>query len=141
MAVPPGEDGTRVITSHPVTGLGIFASGEKKDAAFRFAEFVASKDMNAYWAAETGVLPANTDVTGESDLQHVDLAVGVLEDSNTKVVELPYYLPEFNAITKTDSEPLFQKVLLGELSAKDFLDQFAEKFTEAQAAYDERSGG
>jgi len=141
MAVPPGENGTRVVTSHPVTGLGVFAAGEKKDAAFTFAEFVASKDMNAYWAEETGVLPANTDVTSESDLQHVDLAVGVLEDSNTKVVELPYYLPEFNAITKTDSEPLFQKVLLGEMSAKDFLDQFAEKFTEAQAAYDERSGG
>lgn len=141
MAVPPGESGSRVVTSHPVTGLGVFASGDKKDAAFRFAEFVAGKDMNAYWAEETGVLPANTDVTSESGLQHVDLAVGVLEDPNTTVVELPYYLPEFNAITKTDSEPLFQKVLLGEMSARDFLDQFAEKFTEAQAAYDERSGG
>ncbi len=141
MALPPTEDGTRVVTSDPVTGIGVFAAGEKKDAAFKFAEFAASKEMNAYWSDETGVLPANTDVTSESDLQHVDLAISVLEDSNTKHVQLPYYLPEFNAITKTDSEPLFQKVLLGEMSAEDFLDQFDEKFTTAQSEYDERSGG
>jgi multiple sugar transport system substrate-binding protein len=56
-------------------------------------------------------------------------------------VQLPYYLPEFNAITKTDTEPLFQKVMLGQMSAKDFLDQFAGKFTDAQAKYKKRNGG
>jgi multiple sugar transport system substrate-binding protein len=65
----------------------------------------------------------------------------VLNDPSTNLVQLPYYLPEFNAITKTDAEPQFQKVLLGELSAKDFLDQMAGALTEAQKAYQERNGG
>lgn len=72
---------------------------------------------------------------------HVVEAQQVLNDPATKVVQMPYHLPEFNEITKTWAEPLFQKVLLGQLSAKDFLDQFAAKLTEAQAAYKQRNGG
>jgi multiple sugar transport system substrate-binding protein len=132
------------VVSNPVSGIGVFASGSHKDAAFKFAEFAASKASNSYWAEKTGQLPANSEVSGEAWLgqqQHIAEATKVLSDSSTKVVQLPYYLPEFNAITKTDTEPLFQKVLLGELSEKDFLDQFAAKFTEAQKKYKERNGG
>lgn len=144
MAVPKSAEGFRAVTSHPVSGIGMFASGKNKDAAFKFAEFAAGKAMNSYWSEKTGVLPANTEVSGEpwlANLQHIDEATKVLNDPATKVVQLPYYLPEFNAITKTDTEPLFQKVLLGEMSARDFLDQFAAKFTDAQAKYKQRSGG
>lgn len=143
IAVPKSATGARTVTTHPVTGIGVFATGKNKDAAFKFAEFAAGKAMNSYWAEKTGVLPANLEVSGESWLagqQHVAEATKVLNDPATKVVQLPYYLPEFNAITKTDTEPLFQKVLLGEMSARDFLDQFATKFTEAQATYKKRNG-
>lgn len=141
MVVPPAEDGSRTVTSHPVTGLGVFASGEQKDAAFKFAEFAAGKEMNSYWAEHTGVLPANTEVTDVAGLEHIAKATEVLNDPGTKLVQLPYYLPEFNSITKTDAEPLFQKVLLGEMSEKDFLDEIAGKLTDAEAAYQERNGG
>jgi multiple sugar transport system substrate-binding protein len=143
-AVPKSDNGTRTVVSNPVSGIGVFASGKNKDAAFKFAEFAASKAMNSYWAEQTGVLPANTEVNGEAwlkGLQHIAEATKVLADPSTKLVQLPYYLPDFNAITKTDTEPLFQKVLLGQMSAKDFLDQFAAKFTEAQAKYKQRNGG
>jgi multiple sugar transport system substrate-binding protein len=143
-AVPKSDNGARTIVSNPVSGIGVFASGKNKDAAFKFAEFAASKAMNSYWAEKTGVLPANTEVSGEPWLagqQHIAEATKALTDSSTKVVQLPYYLPEFNAITKTDTEPLFQKVLLGNMSAKDFLDQFAAKFTDAQAKFKQRNGG
>ncbi|HEV2784593.1 MAG TPA: sugar ABC transporter substrate-binding protein [Actinophytocola sp.] len=144
MAVPKAATGARTVTTHPVSGIGVFATGSKKDAAFKFAEFAAGKAMNSYWGEKTGQLPANTEVSGEawlSSAQHIGEATKVLNDPSTKVVQLPYYLPEFNAITKTDTEPLFQKVLLGEMSEKDFLDQFAAKFTEAQAKYKQRNGG
>ncbi|GAA5054027.1 multiple sugar transport system substrate-binding protein [Thermocatellispora tengchongensis] len=144
MAVPKSDSGVHAILSNPVTGVGVFATGEKKDAAFKFAEFVASKAMNSYWAEKTGVLPANTDVNGEpwlTSLQHIDMATKVLNDPATKVVQLPYHLPEFNSITKAETEPLFQKVLLGEMTAKAFLDEMANKLTAAQAAYKQRNGG
>jgi multiple sugar transport system substrate-binding protein len=144
MAVPKSDSGNRAVTSHPVSGIGVFAKGQNKDAAYKFAEFVSGKAMNSYWAEKTGVLPANTEVNGEPWLagqQHIAEATKVLNDSSTKVVQLPYYLPDFNAITKTDTEPLFQKVLLGQMSAREFLDQFAAKFTDAQAKYKQRNGG
>jgi multiple sugar transport system substrate-binding protein len=132
------------VVSNPVSGIGVFATGKHKDAAFTFAEFAAGKAMNSYWSEKTGVLPANTEVFNEpwlGKLQHIAEANKALNDSGTKLVQLPYYLPEFNAITKTDTEPLFQKVLLGQMSAQDFLNQFAAKFTDAQAKYKQRNGG
>jgi multiple sugar transport system substrate-binding protein len=144
MAVPKSDAGVQAILSNPVSGIGLFTSGKQKDAAYKFAEFAASKAMNSYWAEQTGVLPANTEVADEAWIQqsqHVSMAVKVLNDPATKIVQLPYHLPEFNAITKTDSEPEFQKVLQGSLPAKDFLDVLATKLTEAQAAYKQRNGG
>ena len=72
--------------------------------------------------------------------RRLDAAPPRVKTPATKVVQMPYHLPEFNEITKTWAEPLFQKVLLGQMSAKDFLDQFATKLTEAQAGYKERHG-
>ncbi|GAA2892203.1 sugar ABC transporter substrate-binding protein [Streptosporangium fragile] len=144
MAVPKSDSGVQAILSNPVAGIGVFSSGEKKDAAYKFAEFAASKAMNSYWAEKTGVLPANTEVNDEpwiSELQHISEAVRVLNDPATKVVQMPYHLPEFNAITKTDMEPEFQKVLQGSLTAKAFMDTFAAKLTEAQTSYKQRNGG
>ncbi|MFC4058156.1 ABC transporter substrate-binding protein [Planomonospora corallina] len=144
MALPKSGSGVHTVLSNPVTGIALFAAGEKKEAAFKFAEFAASKAMNSYWAEKTGLLPANVEVNDEAwlrDLQHISTAVKVLNDPATKVVQMPYYLPEFNTITKTDAEPQFQKVLLGQLPAQDFLDGMAAKLTEAQAAYAERTGG
>jgi multiple sugar transport system substrate-binding protein len=142
-AVPKSDNGTRTVVSNPVSGIGVFGTGKHKDAALRFAQFAAGKAMNSYWAEQTGQLPANSDVAGEAWLsgqQHIAEATKVLNDPGTKVVQLPYYLPEFNSITKTDTEPLFQKVLLGQLSARDFLDQFAGKLTDAQAKFKQRNG-
>jgi ABC-type glycerol-3-phosphate transport system substrate-binding protein len=142
-AVPKSATGNRAVVSNPVSGLGVFGTGKHKDAAIKFVQFAAGKAMNSYWAEQTGQLPANSDVAGEGWVtaqQHIGEAAKVLNDSGTKVVQLPYYLPEFNSITKTDTEPLFQKMLLGQLSAKDFLDQLAAKLTEAQAKYKQRNG-
>ncbi len=41
---------------------------------------------------------------------------------------------------KADNEPLFQKVLLGEMSAKDFLDKLAEQLNAAQADWKKQKG-
>ncbi|GAA0399838.1 sugar-binding protein [Acrocarpospora corrugata] len=140
----PAEGAGRVVLSNPVAGIGVFASGKNKDLAFKFAEFAASKAMDSYWADKTGVLPANTEVNGEawiSERQHIASAVEVLNDPATKIVQMPYYLPEFNAITKTDAEPVFQQVLLGEAPASKLLDQIAAALTEAQAGWKQRNGG
>lgn len=139
--LPKSADGVQIMLSNPVSGLGVFSTGRQRDAAFRFAEFAASRASNSFWAQQTGQLPANDRVLGEAWLKQDEplvTATKVLSDPATRVVQMPYYLPEFNSITKAETEPLFQEVLRGDLPAKAFLDTLASKLTAAQAKYEVR---
>ncbi len=68
------------------------------------------------------------------------MAQQAVNDPGTRIVQLPYYLPEWNSAGKGETEPVFQKLLLGEVSAKDFCDQFEEKLNKAQADWRQRNG-
>ncbi|MEV0827175.1 ABC transporter substrate-binding protein [Nonomuraea rubra] len=138
-SVPKSDTGPQTVLSNPVGGVAVFSASENKEAAAKLAEFFAAKEMGGYLAEQTGVIPANTDVPASS-AAHITEAQRVLNDPATRVVQMPYHLPEFNQITKTWAEPQFQKVLLGQASAKAFLDEFAAKLTEAQAGYKQRNG-
>lgn len=137
---PSGGDGKRTVVSNPVDGLGVFRSSENKAAAWKFVEFAASAEMNSLWNEEAGQIPAHTDAADAEWVRRappVRDAMRVLDDSATTLVQLPYYLPDWNHLSKADSEPDFQKVLLGEMSAQEFLDSLAEKLNEAQAEWSE----
>ncbi|MBC6458218.1 ABC transporter substrate-binding protein [Actinomadura sp. HBU206391] len=142
--VPAQPDGSRVIISNPIGGTSVFKAGKHKTEAWKFAEFVSGKEMTTHYNKTIGQIPANTDSAAESWVKEnptLDAAITVMNDPKTKIVQLPYYLPEFNAMTKAEAEPLFQKVLLKQMTAKEFLDQLAQKFNEAQGKYKERKDG
>jgi multiple sugar transport system substrate-binding protein len=142
--LPIGTNGVRTIVPNPVDGLVLFKASKHKEAAWKFIEFVAGKSTNSTWNRSVGQIPANTDVSAEGWVQTkapVRDALAVLEDARTVTVQAPYYLPEFSTVTKTEMGPLFQKVLLGTLSAQEFADTFAARMTEAQQKYSKRVGG
>jgi multiple sugar transport system substrate-binding protein len=105
-------------------------------------EFAASAEMNSMWAEAAGQIPANTGAAGDqwiNDAKPTKNAMEALNDPNTKIVQFPYYLPDWNNITKADTEPEFQKLLLGKISAKQFADGLADKLNAAQADYKQHS--
>ncbi|MBY8853159.1 extracellular solute-binding protein, partial [Saccharothrix sp. MB29] len=131
----------RTVVPNPTDGFAVFNNSENQDAAWKFAEFLTSAESNSYWNEKVGQIPANTDVRSAEWIDkaaHVKMALGVLEDPATVLVPAPVYLPQYSSITKTDSEPQYQKVLLGELSAQQFLDDMAKKLTEAQKEWEDR---
>jgi multiple sugar transport system substrate-binding protein len=133
---PTLDDGTRVQVSNPVDGLSLFKSGKNKAAAWKFIEFAVSAAENSKFNESAGQVPANTDAAEDAWIQSAEptkLAAEALNGGNTKIVQLPYYLPDWNTISKSDNEPNFQKVLLGKLSAKEFLDTLADQLNTAQA--------
>ncbi|WP_369257527.1 sugar ABC transporter substrate-binding protein [Streptomyces sp. R35] len=133
---PTLDDGTRVQISNPVDGLGLFKSSKNKSAAWKFIEFAASHEANSKWNESAAQVPANTEAAQDAWVQSSEptkLAAEALNGSSTKIVQLPYYLPDWNTISKTDNEPNFQKVLLGKMSAKDFLNTLADQLNKAQA--------
>ncbi|MFB7511912.1 MULTISPECIES: ABC transporter substrate-binding protein [unclassified Streptomyces] len=135
---PTLDDGTRVQVSHPVDGLGLFSSSKNKAAAWKFIEFAASHEANSKWNESAGAIPANTEAARDAWLQESEptkLAADVLFGGKATIVQLPYYLPDWNTISKADNEAAFQKVLLGKTTAKEFLDGLAEELNAAQAEW------
>ncbi|MFG1810513.1 ABC transporter substrate-binding protein [Streptomyces sp. NPDC049040] len=141
--LPPSQDGgVRTIVSNPVDGLGMFKSGKNKAAAWKFIEFAASAPMNSLWNQSAGAIPANTGAEQDkwiNDAKPTKVAMDSLNDPKTKIVQFPYYLPDWNNITKADTEPDFQKVLLGKMTAKAFADELAGKLNDAQADFAQHS--
>jgi multiple sugar transport system substrate-binding protein len=140
---PIGAGGKRVQVSNPVDGLGVFKSSKNKDAAWKFIEFATSKAENSKFNKSAGQVPSNNDAAKDtwiSEAEPTKLAAAALTDGSTSIVQLPYYLPDWNTISKADNEPNFQKVLLGDMSAKKFLDTMAEQLNKAQAEWKEQNG-
>ncbi|MET8079848.1 sugar ABC transporter substrate-binding protein [Streptomyces sp. NPDC005303] len=140
---PIGASGKRVQVSNPVDGLGVFKSSKNKDAAWKFIEFATSAAENSKFNKSAGQVPSNNDAAKDawiSEAEPTKLAAAALTDGSTSIVQLPYYLPDWNTISKADNEPNFQKVLLGDMSAKDFLDTMAEQLNKAQAEWKEQNG-
>ncbi|WP_175408699.1 sugar ABC transporter substrate-binding protein [Streptomyces sp. TRM64462] len=138
---PVGPGGVRVQVSNPVDGLGLFRTSENKAAAWKFIEFAVSHESNSKWNQSAGAIPANTEAANDPWLNEAEatkLGAQALNDGSTKIVQLPYYLPDWNKISKSENEPNFQKVLLGSMSAKDFLDTLAKQLDEAQAEWNEQ---
>ncbi|ANZ41160.1 sugar-binding protein [Lentzea guizhouensis] len=141
MPLPKGPSGKRTVVPNPTDGFAVFKGSKNADAAWRFVEFLVSPESNGYWNEKVGQIPANTDVRNAEWIQKnpaVKMALGVLEDPATVLVPAPVHLPEYSSITKTDTEPLYQKVLLGQMQAQEFLDQLAAKLTTAQQDWEKR---
>ncbi|MDG4864134.1 sugar ABC transporter substrate-binding protein [Streptomyces sp. T-3] len=138
---PTTADGTRVQLSNPVDGLAMFKTGKNKKAAWKFIEFAVAHESNSKWNESAGAIPANTEAAKDDWVQQAEatkLAAEAVNSGSIKIVQLPYYLPDWNTISKADNEPNFQKVLLGKMSAKDFLDTLAGQLNEAQAEWKQR---
>ncbi|MDT0344805.1 ABC transporter substrate-binding protein [Streptomyces litchfieldiae] len=143
LPMPAGDDGAHTFVSNPVDGLGLFQSSDNKEAAWRFIEFAVSHEMNSLWNESAGSIPSNTAAIDDpwiAEAPPTQAAVAALSDENTTIVQLPYYLPDWNNITKADTEPNFQRLLLGEMSAQEFADDLAERLNEAQAEWQEQRG-
>ncbi|MFI7400160.1 ABC transporter substrate-binding protein [Streptomyces sp. NPDC049541] len=132
---PTQDNGTRVQISNPVDGLSVFKSSKNKSAAWKFVEFAVSHEENSKFNQSAGQIPANTEAAQDAWIQKAEptkLAAAALNGADTKIVQLPYYLPDWNTISKADNEPNFQKVLLGKMTAKAFLDTLADQLNKAQ---------
>ncbi|MBQ0830331.1 ABC transporter substrate-binding protein [Streptomyces tagetis] len=140
---PTGASGKRVQVSNPVDGLGVFKSSKNKEAAWTFVEFALSRAQNSRFNESAGQVPSHTDAAKDEWISRAEptkLAAQALNDGSTTIVQLPYYLPDWNTISKADNEPNFQKVLLGKMSAKAFLDTMAKQLDAAQAEWNEHKG-
>lgn len=115
---------------------------EHADASWKFLEFVMQADNDSALAETAAGIPANIEAQSADWVQvqpAIQMGLGLINDPETVTVVAPTYLPEWAGIIKTDVEPLFQKVLLGEAEPAELLDTWAGLIDEAQAKYEERT--
>ena len=138
----PSEEGPITVSGATVLGQAMFAESEHPEEAWRFIEHFLAPEGNALWAEESGKIPSNHEVAEQdwiADAQPLQAAIEVLNDPDTQVLREPFYLPEYNAIAKTQLEPLWQEVLQGTMTVQEFLDIATDAYTQAQAEYVERT--
>lgn len=138
----PSAAGPVTVSGATVLGQAMFADTEHPEEAWRFIEYFLTPEADTIWAQQSGKIPSNLEVAEEDwivDAQPLQAAIETLNDPDTQVLHEPFYLPEYNAIAKTQLEPLWQQVLQGEMTVQEFLDTAAQAYTEAQAGYTERT--
>ena len=134
----PSESGKSVLSGRMTTGFAMFKASKHQEAAWKFLEYTMSAEGNSFWAQKSGYLPGNLEVAKEpwvTENPAMQTSIKAVGNKDAVVLEQPFYLPEFNAITTTEMLPEWQRVLQGELSVKEFLTQAAEKLTKAQQKY------
>ena len=125
-----------------VPGYAVFAGSDHPDEAWAFVEFLLSHENNSHLVEAFGSLPANVDAAQDEwtlDQPGIVVANEILADPETRAFYAPMYLPDYSTIETTDSEPEYQKVLLGDATADEFISGLADAFEAAERDYRERN--
>ncbi|GAA0137920.1 sugar ABC transporter substrate-binding protein [Paenibacillus sp. YSY-4.3] len=136
--LPKSQQGYRVVTGGDNVGIAIFKSSKNKDAAWKFLTFLASEESQNYWNQNIGQMPTHADSLNSDwvkNSQHILALSEAIADPTTKVLIPPIYLPDYSSIQLNVLEPGFQSVLLGKVSAQDFLDEWAQAMEAALVEY------
>ena len=126
----------KVTVPQPTLNGYMLMSGSKhKEAAWRLIEFMQTADVAGEYGKIFGQLPVTKSAQSQNWIQdspYMKAASNCMNDSNTVLTVFPYYLPNFTKI-ENDETAKVQQVMLGKLTSKQLLDEWAQKL---QAEYD-----
>lgn len=135
------EGAGRIVLTTLLPSMGIF-DDDHADESWEFIEFAMQPENNSKLAEQAAGIPTNIEAQEADWVQTqpaIQMALDVINDPETKFVQTAGYLPEYTGIIRTEIEPMFQKVLLGEATAEELLDLWADELNEAKADYEERN--
>jgi multiple sugar transport system substrate-binding protein len=118
----------------------IFKDAPNKAEAWKFLEYFTSKEANSIMSKTYSAFPENIDSSKDAWIDGMPWMVSMrdtIKATGTKTYEVPSYLPEYATI-RTQMEPEMQSAMLGKITAKQFLDDWAARVEKAKADYDAR---
>ena len=134
---PASVKGTLGSQLASVKGLVISSTTEYPEECWEYVKWNASEDACSAINEAVGELPCRIDSANHDWVKEAPHMSNLPEYTAAEkyVVNVPTYLPDYNSIDKQYAEPEFQKVLAGNVTAKDFLDEWATQIEEAYAEY------
>lgn len=132
--------GNSLLVSNGANCLAVFNNSEHPEEAFRFISFLAGHEGSSYFSEYIGQIPCSSYALQDdwiNEAQPVQEMADALLNAETEMATLPinvvgYYDLHNNVLTEG-----FQEVLLGQLSAQDYLDNWASEMTRLKQEYDE----
>jgi multiple sugar transport system substrate-binding protein len=113
--------------------LTAFKGGKSREGAWKFMSFLMDDEPHFMYSKTLGLLPARKTIADRPEFAKDPALAGFVKSFPFSIVSP--YLAHAGWGGKIDSEgvPLFQQALVGKLSAKEFLDKFAEVLTKNMA--------
>jgi len=126
--LPIGPAGKRASFYFSETLTG-FKGGKNREGAWRFMAWAMEPEPHFMYSKTLGLLPARKSVAERPEFTRDPALAGFIKSFPFSIVSP--YLAHAGWGGKLDSEgvPLFQQALVGRLSAREFLDKFADVLT------------
>lgn len=137
-------DGSSVMVSNGVASLSVFKNSEHPEEAYKFISYLTEHTANSYFNEKLGSIPCNTEALEDEWVQEsapVKAAADMLLDPETKIATLPVEVTGYFDLHTNTLATDFQNVLLGNETAQEYLDNWAEQMTELKKTYDENVVG
>lgn len=138
--LPVSKEGNYVLEGGNAIGLSVFSGTEHPEEAFRLLEFLNSAESQSTWNESVGQIPTHVDTLDDEwiqNAQHISVAFDVYNNPETKLYQPPFYLPDYRSTLDNLVDPNIQKLLAGDMTVDEFLDEWATALEESNAKYQE----
>lgn len=134
--MPKGPDGKSFPTIG-YAGWAAFDSSDYKDEAFSLIAHLSSPVSNAAWAKRVGVIPIHQGADQDPYFKTEQFAgwFTELNDPAWQPLTMPTYLEGFGYFADSIALETSQEALLGQITAQEMADQWAEFLTDEYAKY------
>ncbi|WP_210530379.1 ABC transporter substrate-binding protein [Rubellimicrobium arenae] len=142
MPMPVGPGG-RAFPTIGYAGWSIFNTTESPDEAWSLVAHLSSPESNSTWAKRVGVIPIHQGAD-QDPYFHTPQFAGWFEELNNPdtyiPLSMPSYLEGFGYFADQLSIETAQQALLGQITAQEMADQWAEYLTAEYTKYKDAGG-
>lgn len=133
------KKGTQAIVSNGATSNAIFKDSKNPEAAFRWISYLNEQMACSYFNEQIGQIPCNSKALKDewvSSVPHMKNAADSILSENCELITLPINVTGYYDLHNNELVQGFQQVLLGEITAQSYLDDWAASMTSLKAEYD-----
>ena len=133
------KNGAKTVVSNGAMCLSVFKDSKHPKEAFRFISYLAEHEACSYINEQLGQIPCNKEALSDPWIQNaapIREAAEALLAEDTTVTTLPINVIGYYDLHQNTLVEGFQNVLLGNMTAQEYLDRWAEEMTRLKAEYD-----
>lgn len=133
------KKGTQAIISNGATCNAVFKDSKNPEAAFRWIAYLNEHYACSYFSSQIGQIPCNEEALKDEwveSVSHMKDAADAILSGECTLITVPINVTGYYDLHNNDLVQGFQQVLLGEITAQAYLDEWAASMTNLKKEYD-----